>query len=80
MVHGLWNTSDIFSSITSRLDQTKIEYYAPTIRHDYGMTSIVELTNLFNDLILDKYGFEKELDILGFSMGCLLYTSPSPRD
>ena len=72
MVHGLWNTSDIFSSITSRLDQTKIEYYAPTIRHDYGMTSIVELTNLFNDLILDKYGFEKELDILGFSMGGII--------
>ena len=72
MVHGLWNTSDIFSSITSRLDQTKIEYYAPTIRHDYGMTSIVELTNLFNDLILDKYGFEKQLDILGFSMGGII--------
>ena len=68
-MHGLWNTSDIFSSITSRLDEIGIEYFAPTLKHEFGMTSIVELTNLLNNLILEKYGLEKELDILGFSMG-----------
>ena len=49
-----------------------IEYFAPTLNHEYGKTSIVELTNLLNDLILEKYGLEKELDILGFSMGGLI--------
>ncbi len=72
LIHGLWNTADIFSSITSKLDDIGIEYYAPTLKHEYGRTSIVELTNLLNDLILEKYGLEKELDILGFSMGGII--------
>ena len=72
LIHGLWNTSDIFSSITSKLDEIGIEYYAPTLKHEYGMKSIVDLTNLLNDLILEKYGYEKALDILGFSMGGII--------
>ena len=72
LIHGLWNTADIFSSITSKLDEIGIEYFAPTLNHEYGMTSIVELTNLLNNLILEKYGLEKELDILGFSMGGII--------
>ena len=72
LIHGLWNTSDIFSSITSKLDEIGIEYFAPTLKHKYGMVSIVELTFLLNTLILEKYGYEKELDILGFSMGGII--------
>ena len=72
LIHGLWNTSDIFSSITSKLKKVGIEYFAPTLKHKYGMTSIAELTKIFNDLILEKYGSKKELDILGFSMGGII--------
>ena len=72
MIHGLWNTSSIFSSITSKLDEIGIEYFAPTLKHSYGMTSIIDLTNKLNELILEKYGLEKELDILGFSMGGII--------
>ena len=72
LIHGLWNTSDIFSLITAKLDEIGIEYFAPTLEHKYGMKSIVELTNLLNDLIIEKYGYEKELDILGFSMGGII--------
>ena len=72
LIHGLWNTADIFNYITSKLDEIGIEYFAPTLNHEYGMTSIVELTNLLNRLILEKYGYEKELDILGFSMGGII--------
>ena len=72
LIHGLWNTSDIFSSIIPKLDELGIEYFAPTLKHKYGMKSIVELTYLFNELILEKYGIEKELDILGFSMGGII--------
>ena len=71
-IHGLWNTSSIFSSITSKLDDIGIEYFAPTLEHAYGMTSIVDLTNLLDELILKKYGLEKEIDILGFSMGGII--------
>ena len=72
LIHGLWNTSNIFSYITPKLDKAGIEYYAPTLSHSFGMTSIVELTNLLNDFILEKYGLEKEIDILGFSMGGII--------
>ena len=71
-IHGLWNTSAIFSSFTSEFDQKGIEYFAPTLKHSLGMTSITELTKLLNELILDKYGPEREIDILGFSMGGII--------
>ena len=72
LIHGLWNTSSIFSSITSKLDNIGIVYFAPTLKHSYGMTSIIDLTIILNELILEKYGLEKELDILGFSMGGII--------
>ena len=72
MIHGLWNTSSIFSSITPKLDNNGIEYFAPTLEHSFGMTSILDLTNKLNELILEKYGLEKEIDILGFSMGGII--------
>ena len=72
LIHGLWNTSSIFSFITSKLDELGVDYFAPTLNHSFGMTSIVELTNLMDQLILDKYGLEQEIDILGFSMGGII--------
>ncbi len=72
MIHGLWNTSSIFSYITPKLDDIGIEYFAPTLKHSFGMTSILDLTYKLNELILEKYGLEKEIDILGFSMGGII--------
>ena len=72
LIHGLWNTSSIFSSITSKLDDIGIEYFAPTLKHSFGMTSILDLTDKLNELILEKYGLKKEIDILGFSMGGII--------
>ena len=72
LIHGLWNTSSIFSSLTSKLDRNGIEHFAPTLKHAYGRTSIVQLTNLFDELILERYGSEKKIDILGFSMGGII--------
>jgi len=72
LIHGLWNTSSIFSSITPQLDNMGIEYFAPTLEHSCGMTSILDLTNKLNELIVEKYGLEKEIDILGFSMGGII--------
>ena len=72
LIHGLWNTSSIFSLISSKLDEKEVEYFAPTLNHAFGMTSIVELANLMDQLILEKYGLEQEIDILGFSMGGII--------
>ena len=72
LIHGLWNTSSIFSLISSKLDEKEVEYFAPTLNHAFGMTSIVKLTQVMDQLILDKYGVEQEIDILGFSMGGII--------
>ncbi len=72
LIHGLWNTSRIFSFISSKLDEKEVEYFAPTLNHAFGMTSIVELANLMDKLIVEKYGLEQEIDILGFSMGGII--------
>ena len=72
LIHGLWNTSDIFKSLAMKLDKVFIEYYAPTLKHDFGMVSIIELTKSLNELIIKKYGSKKEIDILGFSMGGII--------
>ena len=72
LIHGLWNTSDIFKSLTRKLDQYSIDYFAPTLKHELGMVSIIDLTNFLNQLIINKYGLDKEIDLLGFSMGGII--------
>ena len=72
LIHGLWNTSDIFKSLTKKLDQYSIDYFAPTLEHDFGKVSIIDLTKFLNQLIINKYGLDKEIDLLGFSMGGII--------
>ncbi len=72
MIHGLWNTGEIFKSVSKKLDVYGIEYFSPTLSHDFGKISIKDLTDTFNQIILEKYGLETEVDILGFSMGGLI--------
>ena len=72
LIHGLWNTSDIFKSLTRKLDQYSIDYFAPTLQHDFGKVSIIDLTKILNELIIDKYGLDMEIDLLGFSMGGII--------
>jgi len=75
LIHGLWNTSDIFKSLTRKLDKYAIDYFAPTLKHDFGKVSIIDLTKFLNELIINKYGLEKEIDLLGFSMGGIIGSS-----
>ncbi len=72
MIHGLWNTSEIFNSLLPKLDYYGVEYYAPTLEHYFGRTSIIELAQSLDQLISEKYGKENEIDILGFSMGGII--------
>jgi len=72
LIHGLWNTSDIFKSLTRKLDRYSIDYFAPTLQHDFGKVSIIDLTKILNELILNKYGLDRKIDLLGFSMGGII--------
>ena len=72
LIHGLWNTSEIFKYLIEKLNQYKVDYFAPTLYHDFGKVSIFNLTTILDELILKKYGPIKEIDILGFSMGGII--------
>ena len=72
LIHGLWNTSDIFKSLMRKLDENSVDYYAPTFQHDSGMVSIVDLAKSLNELVINRYGVDKEIDLLGFSMGGII--------
>ena len=72
LIHGLWNTSDIFKSLARKLDQYSIDYFAPTLKHDFGKVSIIDLTKFLNQMIINKYGSDREIDLLGFSMGGII--------
>ena len=72
LIHGLWNTADIFKSLTRKLDSYSINYFAPTLKHDFGKVSIIDLTKILNELIINKYGLHQEIDLLGFSMGGII--------
>ncbi len=72
LIHGLWNTSAIFKYLIEQLNKYKIDYFAPTLKHDFGKISIVSLTKSLDELILKKYGSFKEIDVLGFSMGGII--------
>ena len=72
LIHGLWNTSAIFNNLLKRLDYYDVEYYAPTLEHFFGRISIIDLAESLDELITKKYGNEREIDILGFSMGGII--------
>jgi len=72
LIHGLWNTSAIFNSLIKKLDYYDLEYYAPTLKHYFGRISIIDLAKSLDNLITKKYGKEREVDILGFSMGGII--------
>ena len=72
LIHGLWNSSAIFTNLLNRLDYYDFEYYAPTIDYYFGRISIIDLAETLDELITKKYGNEREIDILGFSMGGII--------
>ena len=72
LIHGLWNTSVIFNALLKKLDNYDIEYFAPTLEHYFGRISIVDLAESLDETISKKYGNEREIDILGFSMGGII--------
>tara|TARA_Y100000589_G_scaffold123350_1_gene117729 strand:+ start:234 stop:758 length:525 start_codon:yes stop_codon:yes gene_type:complete len=55
-----------------KLDYYDVEYYAPTLKHYFGRISIIDLAKSLDELITKQYGNEREIDILGFSMGGII--------
>ncbi len=72
LIHGLWNNSEIFKQVFKKLDNHKVEYFAPTLSHKFGMVSIEKLAQSLDKEIINKFGIDTEIDIVGFSMGGII--------
>ena len=74
--HGFASSSDsdkakIIKSYISKISK-KIKIFTPDLSNNFK-----EANNQITKLIDEN---EKDLVFMGSSLGCLLYTSPSPRD
>ena len=61
-----------------KLNKTKIEYDNKLValnRKVRDLTNLIDLSNTKQNLIKESTG-----EVVGESVSCLLYTSPSPRD
>ncbi len=72
LVHGLWNNPKLFKKLIEKIKQDDYLLYRPHLPHKFGMTSLRELARDLDSKIEECVGPEREIDIVGFSMGGLI--------
>ncbi len=72
LVHGLWNTPNLFNRLKKRLIHSESLLYSPFLPHQCGKVQIRDLATRLHEEINQSFGPEITLDILGFSMGGLI--------
>ncbi len=71
-VHGLWNNPKLFEKLTKKVKEDDYQMYTPHLPHKFGKTSLLRLASDLDSKIEQLVGPEKEIDIVGFSMGGLI--------
>ena len=72
LVHGLWNTPNVFRRLESCLDQPPSMVFAPFLPHGCGKKGIRSLAKNLDEHIVARFGSSSPIDLLGFSMGGLI--------
>ena len=72
LIHGLWNNPELFNKLIKKIKVDEYELYKPHLPHKYGYTSLPRLARDLDYKIKKLVGHEKEIDIVGFSMGGLI--------
>ena len=72
LVHGLWNTPNVFRRLESNLEQPPSMVFAPFLPHGCGRKDIRSLAKSLGKQIDARFGFSDPIDLLGFSMGGLI--------
>ena len=72
LIHGLWNNPKLFEKLTKKIKEDDYQMYIPHLPHKFGKTSIWRLARDLDSKIEQLVGPEKEIDIVGFSMGGLI--------
>ena len=72
LVHGLWNNPKLFEKLIKKIKEDDHQLFTPHLPHKYGNTSLSRLAVDLDFKIKELVGNEKEIDIVGFSMGGLI--------
>ncbi|MEB3259904.1 MAG: alpha/beta fold hydrolase [Cyanobacteriota bacterium] len=68
LVHGLWDTPALFTSLRRVLSERR-ELFVPHLRHGLGVVPLEGLAAELDRGIAARFGPDQPLDVLGFSMG-----------
>jgi triacylglycerol lipase len=72
LVHGLWDTPDLFNTLKRTLAGRRGTLFTPHLPHGLGVVPLDELAIQLNQAIEAAFGPDQILDVMGFSMGGLI--------
>lgn len=72
LVHGIWNTAEIFSALKRHLEQTGWQVYALSMQPNNGDAPLEELALQVRAFVEKCLEPEQPFDLIGFSMGGLV--------
>ena len=72
LVHGLGDSPRAFSYLMETLGNSELVVLAPHLPHRLGRQSLRVLAQNLNNFIVEQFGPDLSIDLLGFSMGGLI--------
>lgn len=72
LVHGLWDTPRLFQRLERELEAHDVPLLVPHLPHRLGVTPLRSLAQQLDGHIQARWGAERPIDILGFSMGGII--------
>lgn len=72
LVHGFWDTGEVFAPLEKALNARGIETLAPTLEPRDGRKGLEDLAKKLSQQIDDKAGPNRKIHLVGFSMGSLV--------
>ncbi len=72
LVHGLWDTPDLFNTLKRTLAGRRGTPFTPHLPHGLGVVPLDQLAIQLNQAIEAEFGPDQILDVMGFSMGGLI--------
>ena len=72
LVHGLWDTPNVFRRLRQHLEEWPAPILAPHLPHKLGFTPLKTLAQDLELAIDEAFGPDQTIDLLGFSMGAVI--------
>jgi triacylglycerol lipase len=69
LVHGLWDTPRLFRRLEDQLRGRRQPLLVPHLPHGLGQRPLLDLAAQLGRLVVQRFGADQPVDVLGFSMG-----------